>query len=714
MSDTGDLRVVESVRAQSLWAFSTAAAFAALCLFGTATAWSQTGPIFSEIATEPDSGIDYQRTRSASFAAFEQIRQGSLVTPIDPNTIVPSMPHNPNGQPGVAVLDYDRDGDLDIYVSNGPGSANSLYANQLEESGEVTFVDVAMLAGVDAQSQDSTGVCFGDIDNNGFPDLLVLGKNEPNRLFKNLGNGAFSEVVASGLEGVSEDSSSCSMGDIDGDGLLDIYIGAVWAQETMEGCVLEPFALNEPDHLYLNNGDDTFTDVSDSSGIRNLGGFDPQYQGLPTITWAVSMVDIDVDGDMDIVIGDDQCGFIEDRFGGIDRGFIHVLINDGTGHFSDIPIIVNSQAASSWMGLAFGDLNCDGNLDMFATNFGDYANSLISPLPYTLGDETSRWLLGNGDGTFTDPAVGTMATPFGWGTAIFDYDNDGDQDIMYHGGIDLNLLALADNPGVVLENLGCSADFDLHVDAFESNHIRRTVLGAAIGDLDRNGFMDVVSVSNFNLPTSLPLLPAPIDFGPNVLYADVFDNLASFVPFFDFTANGAVWNGVDMLPGDLSIELNNGNNNNWVRVLVKGMADVTPSGAINRDGVGAILTFTPRQFVPGQGLVDGDTVMKPILGGSSYSSQHSLEVGFGLGPDKRGRLDIIWPNGVRNRLYNVRKFEAITFPEIPCSYDDDWTHFGEYNACLHAAFTELSQAGVITPGQRVRLWLSAAIAFFDA
>lgn len=718
MSDNGALCVVaaDRISGRTVGAFSLAASFALMGLLGAGSAWSQTGPVFTEFATEPGSGIGYQRARSASFADFDAIRQDSLTTPYVPN--VPAQPHNPHGQPGVAVLDFDRDGDLDIYVTNGPGAANSLYSNQLEESGDLAFVDVAALAGVDATSQDSTAVCYGDIDNNGYPDILVLGKNEPNRLFKNHGNGAFTEMMASGIEGGSEDSSTCTMGDVNGDGLLDIYIGSVWSQETMTGCILEPFAQNEPDFLYVNNGDDTFTDVSNTSGIRILGGFDPQYEGLPTVTWASAMVDIDIDGDMDIVLGNDQCGYIEERFGGIDRGFLHVLLNDGTGQFSDIPVILNSQAASSWMGLAFGDLNCDGNLDMFATNFGDYANELVSPLPYTLGDETSRWFLGNGDGTFTDPMVGTMATPFGWGTAIFDYDNDGDQDIMYHGGIDLNLVALADNPGVIFENVDCSADFDLHVDSFSTNHIRRTVLGAAIGDLDRNGFLDVVSVSNFNTPTSLPLVPIPIDFfdpngNPPVLYADVFDDLAHFVPWFDFGPNGAVWNGVDMLPGDLSVELATDNGNNWVRVLVKGMAGVIQDGAVNRDGIGAILTFTPKHPAPGLGLVDGDTVMKPILGGSSYSSQHALEVGFGLGSDQRGRLEVIWPNGVRNRLYNVRKSEVIRFPEIPCSYDDSWADFTEYNTCLTSALSDLVAAGELSPQDRARFRLSAWFAFYD-
>ena len=113
-----------------------------------------------------------------------------------------ATPFKPRGAPGVALLDFDSDGDLDIFVTNGPGRCKSLYSNQLKETGKTTFVDVAMAAGVCAADMDATGVCFGDIDNDGFPDLLVLGRNEPNRLFRNQGNGTFVDITAqSGVGG---------------------------------------------------------------------------------------------------------------------------------------------------------------------------------------------------------------------------------------------------------------------------------------------------------------------------------------------------------------------------------------------------------------------------------------------------------------------------------------------------------------------------------
>ena len=113
---------------------------------------------------------------------------------------VPLAPIKSRGAPGVALLDYDRDGDLDIYVTNGPGTPNSLYRNLVSERGEVRFKDVAERAGVDATDQDGTGTCFGDIDNDGDHDLLVLGYNEPHRLFENRGNGRFRDIsAASGI-----------------------------------------------------------------------------------------------------------------------------------------------------------------------------------------------------------------------------------------------------------------------------------------------------------------------------------------------------------------------------------------------------------------------------------------------------------------------------------------------------------------------------------
>ena len=140
------------------------------------------GNTFDELAAQL--GIDYRRARSANFVEMQAIRDASLTTPM-PLMPLPqlAMPHRVHGLPGVAVLDYDRDGDLDLYVSNGPGRANSLYANQLIESGQMRFIDVAESASVAATAQDGNGVCcYGDIDNDGDHDLLVLGRSSANHL----------------------------------------------------------------------------------------------------------------------------------------------------------------------------------------------------------------------------------------------------------------------------------------------------------------------------------------------------------------------------------------------------------------------------------------------------------------------------------------------------------------------------------------------------
>ena len=130
--------------------------------------------------------------RSSTDAIFDELKRQPAYTFND----LFATPIKPRGAPGVAILDDDGDDDLDLYVTNGPGACNSLYANQLTERGQLTFVDVAATAGVCATEQDGTGVCFGDVENDGDEDLLVLGRMDPNRLFENRGDGTFADIRA--------------------------------------------------------------------------------------------------------------------------------------------------------------------------------------------------------------------------------------------------------------------------------------------------------------------------------------------------------------------------------------------------------------------------------------------------------------------------------------------------------------------------------------
>ena len=258
----------------------------------------------------------------------------------------------------------------------------NLYSNQLKETGTTTFVEVAETAEVCAAEMDATGVCFGDIDNDGFPDLLVLGRNEPNRLFHNQGNGKFVDITEqSGLGGGNFSHTSCAMGDIDGDGLLDIVVSNTFDWTHSRPIFVDMFAGVQPNQVYRNLGGNRFADVSAESGIQRLAGLP---RGAATISWAIALVDIDLDGKLDLVQADDQGAILMSKYGGVNRGFIRIFRNDGTGRFTDVTETVRMNRAGQWMGLAFGDLNCDGRMDLFGSNFGDWAPS-NSPIPHSVG-----------------------------------------------------------------------------------------------------------------------------------------------------------------------------------------------------------------------------------------------------------------------------------------------------------------------------------------
>ena len=368
--------------------------------------------------------------------------------------------------------------------------------------------------------------------------------------------------------------------------------------------------------------------------FQSLAGLPRELAGAATISWAVAMVDYDLDGDVDIVWADDQAAVVRARYGGVDRGFIHVLQNDGTGRFADVTVDAGLNKAGQWMGLAFADFNCDDRMDIFGTNGGDYFVTALPPFPYALGDDTSRWFLGQADGTFADPGVGDLiATPFGWGTSALDYDNDGDTNLAFHGGLSVHLIVESSNPGSLLRNDGCSARFTAACGALaaSTNHTRRNVEGMAAGDLNRDGFPDIVAVSSFDKPEPVPLVRYPVSLS----YGGPFDTTAVFVPEFGPNPHpghegGFLWGGplFEYPDGTLSVEINSGNNGNgWVEVQTMGTVALTSGGRVNRDGIGAVVLFTPDR---------GRPVMRPVLGGGTYASQDSLAATFGLGSTDLG------------------------------------------------------------------------------
>ena len=294
-------------------------------------------------------------------------------------------------------------------------------------------------------------------------------------------------------------------------------------------------------------------------------------------------------------------------------------------------------------------------------------------------------------------------SPFGWGTSGFDYDNDGDTDILFHGGFDFGVL-VATAPGVLLQNQGDGTfERDMAAMATTTDHVRRNVRGVAVGDLDNNGFVDMVSVSNFDYPVPIELEPAYALGGQFDIDAYIVRTFTPIDPNMPPLATAYTDSGLELPDGTLSVEINSADNQNgWVQIETLGTVGLIEGSRTNRDGIGAIVHFEPS---------DGQPVMQPILGGSSIASQDSLIASLGLGAATTGTVDVVWQNGVRNRLYGVQKGERILFPEIPCNIDDQWGSVNEYRQCVFNALDQLRGEGVISPWSQFRFLLSAYRAY---
>jgi hypothetical protein len=682
-----------------------------LATVGAASAAGVDGGItFSNVATAAN-GINFARTGTPSRLAVRKAIEAQ--SPI-PNAkwfaqIWPNTPMKPWGIPGVALLDYDNDGDLDIYVTNGPGTPNSLYKNMLKETGKLTFVDVGVSAGVAATSQDSSAVCFGDIDNDGNEDIYVLGAGGPNILYHNNGNGTFNDITAQAGVAAAPglNPSGCSMGDVNGDGLLDIAVSNTYDDWNQRGPVFGTsvyWPTTQHNLLFMNLGhNNVFSEQGAPRGLHDYTGGIPA--GLATYTWSVAAVDFNQDGAVDLVWADSAGGQ-----SGPNAGLDRIFRNDGSGFFTDVTLkagLNQSNNYGSWMGLSFGDYNCDGYLDFMSTNNGYY---LGGPA------QDSQWYLGAPGEKFVNPTVGSLkATPFGWGTDTFDFDNDGDQDILWYGDEDVTNLIDTDNPGILLKNTGaCTANFTWEKTALGDNRFRQ-VQGVAVGDLNGDGFEDIVNAA------TIGIIPVTSPTNRNVLWTTIL-GMTTGSPFDAVSTAEVVWTGRintgfmtyiphSFNPGDMHIEINSANNGNkWAQVHLVGTKGLTSGGHNNLDGFGAMIKFTPA---------GGKTIRHPVIGGSSYASQDAKIATLGLGSATTGTLEVQWPGaggGVRNRLYNVKAGEKLVIPEIPCTFDAPTRRAGvaDYKACVAQSLAQLVQRHVISGPDSHRLTLSAFQAFKDA
>jgi hypothetical protein len=380
---------------------------------------------------------------------------------------------------GVALFDYDGDGLLDIFVTNGarqpdllkadPSWWNRLYRN----GGDGTFEDVTEPAGVRGESF-SMGAAVADYDNDGHPDLFVAGVKR-NILYRNRGDGTFEDVTVK--SGIHNEPWSVGAGwfDYDNDGLLDLFVVNYvdWDPRKEQVCV-DPhshqamhchprFYSGLPNTLYHNNGDGTFTDVSKESGIGQHIG-----KGM-----AVAFADYDGDGRMDIMVTNDT----------LPNFLFH---NDGNGRFTEVGVTAgiafnDDGRALSSMGADFRDVDNDGRPDLFLTALENETFPLYRNLGKGLfGDFTYRSRVG----------AATMART-GWGNGIYDFNNDGRKDLFAAAG-DLN-----DNAELVSGRPSRQANLvlvqrpDATFDAASVGSAARH-RGAAFGDFDNDGRIDVV------------------------------------------------------------------------------------------------------------------------------------------------------------------------------------------------------------------------------
>lgn len=393
---------------------------------------------------------------------------------------------------GCLFFDYNNDGNLDIFLVNSgkscanpskhrtdPDEMNVLYRN----NGDGTFKDVTQESGFEKNYGFGMGCVSADYDNDGYADLYLTNFGS-NQLYRNNGDGTFSDMTTKAGVGDNRWSVSASFGDYNFDGYLDLYVANYldYQIETAHPCILEGVHIycgpheypGAQDTLYRNNGDGTFSDVTDKSGVINAG------KGM-----GVLFTDFNNDGRPDIFVANDA---VED----------FLYHNNGDGTFTDVAVSTgvayNSEGrATASMGIANGDYDNDGLLDLFITNFSLEVNSLFH---------------NDGDGfytmtTFESGLAESSFSQLGFGTQFLDADNNGTIDLFVANGhvwdnvseITSSLSYKQKCQFFINTGIGMFKDISEKVGEFFNQHV--VARGTAIGDYDNDGDMDIlVSCSN--------------------------------------------------------------------------------------------------------------------------------------------------------------------------------------------------------------------------
>jgi enediyne biosynthesis protein E4 len=608
-----------------------------LCLCGMAHAQGQGSGVSSPFGTDPSARP--QSGGSATRGEFAPVLD-SEKRPITAGGFVKSGPvifkdvaekaglttwHQTMGTPeknyilettgsGVALLDYDNDGWLDIYMVNGStfdalnGKTEPPHAALFHNNHDGTFTNVAEKAGV-TNDRWGFGVAIGDYDNDGWPDIYVSNYGK-NRLFHNNHDGTFTDVAEAAGVALGNWSTGATFGDYDGDGKLDLFVPGYihWdmahlpptptsAPNAISFCQFRGASVmcgprglkGEADHLFHNNGDGTFTDVSSQAGVADEGH---SRYGFTSV-----FVDVDNDGKVDLLVANDSTPN-------------YLYLNKGDGTFKDVSIssgfALNQDGQEvANMGMAIGDYRNNGLLDLYTGTFSDDYKPLFR---------------NEGKARFTEIAtemgMADVTYPFlTWSTEFVDYDNDGWKDILSVNGhvfpqVDHHNwgTSWAQRP-LLFHNLKNGEKFEL-MPAVEGTGLAVVIpgRGAAFGDLFNNGKIDVVI------------------------------------------------NCIDHVP--VLLQNVNPDKHHWVGIKLVG-GPKSP-----RDAIGTVVYLT----------AGGMRHREDVLSGGSYESSNDQRLHFGIGDSSAvDKVEIHWPSGsvesvalpAVDRFYVVEEGKGL----VPSGYD---------------------------------------------